>query len=78
MFEATTRIERQALMAGGVFVLLLLAFSAWSGNYYVLVLPFALLFVCLLLLNWRAAWWIFLFSVPLSQQIFLLNKSLST
>ncbi len=65
-------------MAGGVFVLLLLAFSAWSGNYYVLALPFALLFVSLLFLNWQAAWWIFLFSVPLSQQIFLLNKSLST
>src|SRR6478736_510556 len=78
MFEATNSIERWALVAGGIFVLLLLAFSAYSGNYYVLVLPFVLLFAGLLLLNWRAAWWIFLFSVPLSQQIFLLNKSLST
>ena len=66
------------MLAGGIFVLLLLAFSAYSGNYYVLVLPFGLLFAGLLLLNWRAAWWLFLFSVPLSQQIFLLNKSLST
>ena len=78
MSEATTGIERWALIAGAAFVLLLLAFSAWSGNYYVLVLPFAVLYLGLLLLNWRAAWWVFLFSVPLSQQIFLLNKSLST
>jgi O-antigen ligase len=78
MFEASTGMERRALLGGGLFVLLILAFSAWSGNYYVLVAPFAMLFIGLLLLNWRAAWWVFLFSVPLSQQIFLLNKSLST
>ncbi len=66
------------LLLGGVAVLALLAYSAYSANYYLLALPFGALFLGLMALNWRAAWWLFLFSVPLSQQIFLLNKSLST
>jgi O-antigen ligase len=78
MFQANEAIEKKALLAGSLLVLLVLAFSAFSGNYYVLVLPFILLFAALMALNWKAAWWVFLFSVPLSQQIYLLNKSLST
>src|SRR6478752_4729440 len=78
MFQANQSIERVALWAGSLLVLLLLGFSAFSGNYYALVLPFLILFAGLLITNWKAAWWIFLFSVPLSQQIYLLNKTLST
>lgn len=78
MFQANQSIERVALWAGSLLVLLLLGFSAFSGNYYVLAFPFMILFAGLMVTNWKAAWWIFLFSVPLSQQIYLLNKSLST
>ena len=76
--QAAERLERGALIGGGAVVLGLLTLSAYTGNYLLLALPFAILFIALLLLNWKTAWWIFLFSVPLSQQIFLLNKSLST
>ncbi|MEO6833029.1 MAG: hypothetical protein ABI378_10995, partial [Chitinophagaceae bacterium] len=78
MLQAFRNIDRSSAWAGGLLVVLLLAFVAWSGNYYLLVVPFGLLFLALLFLNWKAAWWVFLFSVPLSQQIFLLNDTLST
>ena len=59
-------------------MLCLLGYVAYTGSYMLLVAPFIILFAVLLTLNWKAAWWVFLFTVPLSQQIFLLNNSLST
>jgi O-antigen ligase len=56
----------------------LVALYAATGIGPILAVPFGLLFIALMVVNWRAAWWIFLFSVPLSQQIFMLNGQLST
>jgi len=70
--------ENRTLYAGGALMLAVVILAAFTGNFYLLVIPFVLLFACLILLNWKTAWWIFLFSVPLSQQIYLSNKSLST
>ncbi len=78
MLNAAGKIEYGTLAAGSIAALLLIIGAAYTGNYFLLLLPFAVFFPALLYLNWRAAWWIFLFSVPLSQQIYLLGKSLST
>jgi O-antigen ligase len=42
---------------------------AYTGNYFILVAPFAFLFAVLLGINWKMAWWIFLFTIPASVQI---------
>lgn len=42
---------------------------AYTGQYYFLVMPFAFLYVVLLGVNWKAAYWLFLFTIPLSTQI---------
>lgn len=64
--------------AGAVFVLGVIAAFALTGQYLLLLLPFGTLLVALLLLNWKTAWWIFLFSVPVSMQLNFLGGALST
>lgn len=43
-----------------------------------IAVPFAWLFCLLLIINWKTAWWVMLFSVPASVQIFLAGDTLST
>jgi O-antigen ligase len=42
---------------------------AYTNNYIVLAAPFGFLFVVLLGVNWKTAYWIFLFTIPISIQI---------
>lgn len=78
MTASANNLERNLILTGCGAAGALLALSAYTGNYYIALAPFVVLFAGLLLLNWRAAWWIFLFSVPLSRQIELLHNTLST
>ena len=39
---------------------------AYTNNYFVLAAPFGFLFIVLLGINWKTAYWIFLFTIPLS------------
>ena len=64
--------------AGAFIVLATIAIFAFTDKYLVLALPFGVLLISLLLLNWKTAWWIFLFTVPVSMQISFLNDTLST
>ncbi len=41
-------------------------------------LPFAALYFGLMVLNWKAAWWVLLACIPLSVQVFFFNLTLST
>jgi len=41
---------------------------AFTGKYYVLVAPFILLWFMLMGINWKTAYWIFLFTIPPSIQ----------
>ncbi len=50
---------------------------AWTGNYIVLVAPFAFLYVMLVAVNWKTAYWIFLFTIPASIQINFAGDSMS-
>lgn len=63
----------------GVFVLLLsMALFAFTGEYLFIGLPFVYLFLMLAIVNWKAAYWLFLFSIPASIQIWFFNYTLST
>lgn len=55
-----------------------LAAYAYTGNYFLLAIPFGILFLLLLLLNWKLAYWFLIFSIPGSVQIFLAGGALST
>jgi O-antigen ligase len=63
----------------GAFLLLFASIFvfAWTGNYYVLIAPIAFLYFVLLGINWKAAWWIFLFTIPASVQIDFANDTMA-
>ena len=49
----------------------------YTGNYFVLAAPFAFLFIMLLGLNWKTAYWIFLCTIPASIQINFAGDTMS-
>jgi O-antigen ligase len=70
--------QKSWYLAGGLFVLACITVFALTGSYFLLLLPFAALFAGLLLVNWKVAYWIFLFTIPVSMQRSFLNDRLST
>jgi O-antigen ligase len=54
------------------------ALFAYSGYYLFLAVPFVYLYILLLGANWKLAYWIFLFCIPASIQLWFLGDSLST
>lgn len=55
-----------------------IAAFAFTGTSLFLAIPFVYLFALLIVANWRFVYWILLFSIPASMNIFLLGESLST
>jgi O-antigen ligase len=49
----------------------------FTGNPYFLVLPFGYLFTLLMGVNWKTAYWIFLFTIPPSTQLYFAGDTLS-
>lgn len=60
-----------------VMLMGLIAF-AYTGNYLYIGLPFGFLFFLLLGLNWKSAYWIFLFTIPVSLDVNFFGNTLST
>lgn len=50
---------------------------AWTSNYFILLAPLAFLYFVLLGVNWQAAYWIFLFTIPASIQINFSNDTMA-
>lgn len=50
---------------------------AYTGSYYVLLAPPVFLYFVLIGVNWQAAYWIFLFSIPASIQINFSNDTMA-
>ena len=50
---------------------------ALTGSYFVLAAPFVFLWAVLLGVNWKTAYWIFLFSIPASIQINFAGDTMS-
>jgi O-antigen ligase len=55
----------------GAFLLLFISviLFSYTGNYLILIAPLAFLYVMLLGVSWKLAYWIFLFTIPASVQI---------
>ncbi len=55
----------------GAFLLLFtsIILFAYTGNYFVVIAPVTFLYAMLLGVNWKLAYWIFLFTIPASVQI---------
>ena len=50
---------------------------AWTGSYFVLAAPIVFLYMVLLGVNWKSAYWIFLFTIPASVQINFSNDTMA-
>jgi len=59
-------------------ILFCVGLFAYTNKLIYLGVPFVLLFVALLFVNWKTAWWILLFSIPCSIQIWFFNDRLGT
>lgn len=64
----------------GVLAVLIGSLVAYfmTYSYAFLLLPFAFLLAFTTILNWKLVYWLFLFSIPASIQLYLLGTSLST
>src|SRR5436190_5523349 len=65
-----------SLAAFSLLIISVILFS-YTGNYFVLVVPVAFLYFMLVGLNWQAAYWIFLFTIPASVQINFSNDTMA-
>lgn len=65
-----------SLAAFSVLFLTVILF-AWTGNYILLAAPFAFLYFVLMGVNWKTAYWIFLFTIPASIQINFAGDTMS-
>lgn len=71
-------LQRNIHIAGIGLMLLCALLFAGFGNLIFLTIPFGLLFVALLFFNWKTAFWLLLFFIPCSIQVWFLGDSLST
>jgi len=72
-------LENKWIHAGVLSVLLASLFAYFvTYNYACLLFPFVFLLGLTTVLNWKLSYWLLLFSVPASIQLFLLGTSLST
>ena len=58
-------------------ILLTVALFAYTGNYLVLAAPFGVFYAVLLGLNWKTAYWMFLFTIPFSIQLSFAGDTMS-
>ena len=49
----------------------------WTGYYFLLAIPFGYLYFLLCGLNWKTAYWLFLFTIPFSIQLSFAGDSMS-
>ncbi len=66
----------QALCWGVLFISL--ALFAYKGDFIYAALPFGFLFLLLTGVNWKTAFWVFIFSVPISMDVAFFNDTLAT
>jgi len=59
-------------------LLLSIALFAFTGEYLFAALPFVYLMAMLAVVNWKTAYWVLLFTIPASIQVWFFNYTLST
>ncbi len=65
-------------VAGLTILLVSIALFALTGEYLFAAVPFVYLFLLLAVVNWKTAYWVLLFTIPASIQIWFFNYTLST
>jgi hypothetical protein len=78
MIGVIDRNAKTVIAAGITLMVICAALFAFLGNPILLGIPFGILFVLLLFFNWKTGFWLMLFSIPASIQIWFLGESLST
>lgn len=71
----SNRIDK--LIPWGVLFLSIMAY-AYTGNFLLAGVPFAFLFLMLTGVSWKTAYWVFLFTIPLSMDVHFFGETLST
>jgi O-antigen ligase len=61
-----------------VIVLLCISLYAFTNVYLFLAVPFAFMYMALITINWKTAYWVLLFCIPLSMNLEFFNGTLST
>ncbi len=70
--------DKWALRANLAVLFLSIAAIVYTSNYLLVALPLGFLFLQLLFVNWKTAYWVLLFSIPLSIDVRLMGGSLGT
>ena len=74
----TPALEKWVTWGGGALFLACISLFAYTSNYYLLAIPFAVPVLALAIFNWKAFYWLFLLCIPLSSPVFFLHDSIST
>ncbi len=64
-------------LASFTVLFLTIILFAYTGNYFVLAAPFIYLYVVLMGVNWKTAYWVFLFTIPPSIQLSFAGDTMS-
>lgn len=78
MFTHLSQHTSKIQFVGIGLLLLCVGLFAGLGNLIFLAVPFGLLYLSLMFFNWKTAFWIMLFFIPCSIQVWFLNDTLST
>ncbi|MFA6151630.1 MAG: O-antigen ligase family protein [Chitinophagaceae bacterium] len=78
MFSLLSNNQRYIHIAGISLLILCASLFAGLGNLIFLAVPFGILFAALLFFNWKSAFWLMLFFIPCSIQVWFLGETLST
>lgn len=74
--DTTTGREKLILYGGAALLMLCTGLFAYTGNFILLGIPFALAMLVWISFDWKSFYWFFLFTIPWSCEIYL--GSLST
>lgn len=77
MLLERTFYDKWLLGVGMLVLFASVALFSYTGSYLALAVPFGFLYLLLMGANWKAAYWIFLFFIPLSPQLSFSDGSLS-
>ncbi|HRO42087.1 MAG TPA: O-antigen ligase family protein [Flavipsychrobacter sp.] len=75
LLDFNHKISRVTALA---ILLLSIALFAFTGQYLFAVIPFAYLFLMLVTVNWKTAYWVFLFTIPPSIHVWFFGYALSS
>jgi hypothetical protein len=76
--QATTLQNKPGLLAAIAILLLGVCGYIFNGNILLLGLPFVFLYVLLVGVNWKTAYWVMLMSIPVSIDLYFFGNTLST